>query len=233
MSARLATAQASNPLATASSLPPEWYVGEANFGRECQTLWSRSWVSVARAEDLQSSGDYVTATVGSAPVVVVRGLDNVLRGFANVCPHRGSVLMQGAGRAPALQCPYHAWTFSLEGDLRAAPGMAQVESFDADSICLPRLAVDVWQGWVFLNLDPNASPVQQQVGKLDALLEPYDLGSLVRVGQLDFEATVNWKLLVENFAESYHHAAVHPQPLQRDFPGQDSWLVDSGDEPWM
>lgn len=213
-----------------TSLPPAWFIGDANLAQESQSIWHTSWVSVARTEDLVEIGSFVTASIAGDPIVVVRDRQHQLRAFGNVCPHRGSAIMHGAGTAPALQCPYHGWTFRLDGQLAAAPHMP---GLDPTKYCLPLLAVEVWQGWVFVNLDPDAGSMAAELGKLNALLEPFELGSLQRVGRIESELNVNWKLVVENFAESYHHAAVHPTTLQRDFPGHKSWVLDNDDEPWM
>jgi len=213
-----------------SSLPPAWYVGDANFAAEQRLIWGSSWVSVARTEDVAEIGSFVSGSIAGDPFVVVRDKEGRLRALANVCPHRGSIIAEGAGTAPALRCPYHGWTFRLDGKLAAAP---QMPGLDLAEHCLPQLGVDVWNGWVFVNLDPDAPPVATQLSALDELVEPFDLAQMQRVGRLESEVNVNWKLIVENFAESYHHAAVHPETLHRDFPGHKSWVLDNEGEPWM
>lgn len=218
------------PFVDARGLPPRWLIGEANFAGESAAVWGASWVSVARSEDLRDAGDYVATQIGAEPVVVARDRNGELRGLSNVCPHRGSVIMTGSGNTAALQCPYHAWTFRLDGRLSAAP---QMPGLDLDLHCLPRLAVEEWQGWVFVNIDGTAAPLEHQLAELTKRVEPYRLGELRRVGRLESEVACNWKLAVENFAESYHHAAVHPQTLQRDFPGQRSEPQTGGSAPWM
>lgn len=158
-----------------TSLPPHWLVGEANSDAERRMIWSHSWVSVARLEDVADPGSFVTASVAGEPVVVVRGRDLELRALANVCPHRGSIIMEGEGKASALQCPYHAWTFRLDGELAAAP---QMPGLELSEYCLPTLAIDVWQGWVFVNLDPEAAPVAEQLSQLEPLVKPFELDAM-------------------------------------------------------
>ena len=213
-----------------TSLPPAWFVGDANLPNERHTIWNASWVSVARAEDLAHPGSFVTASIAGNPVVVVRGKDGELRAMSNVCTHRGSTLVDGAGTASALQCPYHGWTFRLNGELAAAPQMPGLETADH---CLPVFAVEVWQGWVFVNLDDAAVPLRTALSELDELVEPYDLAGLRRVGTIESVVDVNWKLVVENFAESYHHASVHPVTLHKDFPGHKSRVAEHSGQPWM
>lgn len=213
-----------------AGLPQQWLIGDANRTAEIDAVWGSSWVSVARNEDLAKPGDYVTATIGDDPVLVVRGRDDTTRAFANVCPHRGSLIAEGNGTATALQCPYHAWTFRLDGTLSAAP---QMPGLDLAAHCLPTLAIAEWQGWVFVNLDANAAPLHDQLADLSPLVAPYSLCDLRRVARLESTVACNWKLAVENFAESYHHAAVHPQTLQREFPGHRSNPTTGGTAPWM
>lgn len=220
------------PLGQATSLPREYYVDPAQFERERDTVWSNSWVSVARVEDLEQPGSFLAVVIGGDPVVVTRDDNGELNAFANVCPHRGTVIAEGSGTARALQCPYHNWSFRLDGALIAAPGMADVAAFQPSEICLIPFAVETWQGWVFVNISGDAPPLGPQLGSLTDRVGPYELSALRRRATTTHEIPVNWKLLVENFAESYHHAAVHPKTLHRDFPGHRSWLVDNDDGPW-
>ncbi|NOX30503.1 MAG: aromatic ring-hydroxylating dioxygenase subunit alpha [Actinobacteria bacterium] len=218
---------------TQSDLSAGRYVDESLFEAERASLWSTSWVSVCRVDDVAEAGSFYTVNVAREPVVVVRGRDNELRAFGNVCPHRNSTIAEGSGTTRALQCPYHNWTFRLDGSLAAAPNMDGVEGFDADQLCLPKVLVEVWNGWVFVNLDLSAASLSGQIGGLSAQVEPYELGSLKRVGAIRHDQSWNWKVTVENFAESYHHAAVHPDTLHKTYPGQKSWAEDNHGEPWL
>jgi len=220
------------PLANASSLPPSYYIDPEQFEVERQTVWTNSWVSVARIEDLKTPGAYVSAVVAGDPVVVTRTADGELNALSNVCPHRGTTIADGSGTARALQCPYHNWTFRLDGTLVTAPGMTHARDFDVDAICLASFAVEVWEGWVFINLSPDAAPLGPQLSTLAELTAQHGLANLRRASTTTQDIPVNWKLVVENFAESYHHAAVHTDTLQRDFPGQKSWLEDNEGGPW-
>jgi phenylpropionate dioxygenase-like ring-hydroxylating dioxygenase large terminal subunit len=140
--------------------------------------------------------------------------------------------MEGCGNTKALQCPYHLWTYRLDGTLTRAPGMADLPGFETGDVCLPPLRVETWQGWVFVNLDANAEPLAPQLRGLEEICAPYDLASMRRVGVLDYPSEWNWKIIVENFAESYHHSGTHPQSLDAMFPGARSWVEHGGEQPW-
>lgn len=230
---RLAQLGASAPLERATSLPAECYVAPEVFAEERERIFARSWIPVAREEDLAHAGDYVTIDVAGDPVVVTRARDGALHALANVCPHRNATIVEGAGNVPSMQCPYHRWTFRLDGRLLSAPNMDGIDDFAVADVCLPRLAVETWLGWVFVNLDQDAPPLAQQVTGLERICAQYDLASMRRVGVLHYHQTWNWKVTLENFAESYHHAGVHGATLQPIFPGERSWAEPNGGEPWM
>jgi nitrite reductase/ring-hydroxylating ferredoxin subunit len=227
------TAGARRPLAKATTLPARFYTDPDVFAAEREAIFARSWISVARLEDLAVTGDYVTFAIAGEPVVVVRDRDGALRAFSNVCRHRNMTIVEGTGSAKALQCPYHLWTYRLDGTLARAPGMERAIGFDPATVCLPELRVEDWLGWVFVNLDPEAAPLAPQLTGLEAICAPHDLGSMRRVGVLDYPSPWNWKISVENFAESYHHPGVHPDTLQPSFPGDRSWAEDNNGQPWL
>lgn len=220
-------------LAEASSLPPRYYVDAAVYEAERHAIFARSWISVAREEDLENPGDFVTADIAGDAVVVVRGTDGHLRALSNVCLHRSAVIVDGCGNTAALQCPYHLWTFGLDGRLRGAPSMGQANGFDPREQQLPEFRVESWEGWVFVNFDANAAPLHSEIGAFGERLREFDVGTMRRTGSVRFPSPWNWKITVENFSESYHHAGIHADTLQKTFPGQRSWAEDNGGEPWM
>jgi phenylpropionate dioxygenase-like ring-hydroxylating dioxygenase large terminal subunit len=199
---------------------------------EQERVFAAHWVAVARNEDLTHSGDFVTSTIGHEPVVVVRSSDGTLRALSNVCRHRGTTLVEGSGNERMLRCPNHRWTYQLDGSLVAAPSMDEVTGFSKSTMCLPSFAVCEWQGWVMVNTSGTAAPLSVELEQLDHLLADAGLATMVRVGSLPFPSPWNWKISVENFAESYHHQSVHPDTLQPTFPGARSFVVDSGGKPW-
>jgi nitrite reductase/ring-hydroxylating ferredoxin subunit len=145
-----------------STIKADAYTKQAWFDLEQQTLFARSWQWVCHVESLREPGAYIAAEVAGVPVFIVRGQDGELRGFYNVCKHRGHHLLQGQGQTKRITCPYHAWTYDLQGQLRAAPRTQGLENFDKKKICLDRVAVEEFCGFIFVNLDPQARPLAEQ-----------------------------------------------------------------------
>ena len=216
----------------AVTLPPSFYTSAEHYDVERERLLWTSWVSVARVEDVASPGDYVTYDFAGEPVLVVRGRDGVLRAFPNVCRHRPTTIMDGCGNARSLQCPYHLWTYDLAGRLIGAPDMDGIEGFAREDWCLPELGIETWGGWVFVHLEKDAPPLADAIRHLEATYPGAFLEPLVRVGSSKCRSPWNWKIVVENFIESYHHAGVHPKLLQVPYPYQKIDEVDPRGEWW-
>jgi phenylpropionate dioxygenase-like ring-hydroxylating dioxygenase large terminal subunit len=218
---------------SARSLDRRRFTESSSFEAECEHVFSRHWIAVARHDDLANPGDFVTFQIGNDPLVILRDRTGELRAYPNVCRHRSMTIVEGSGNAKALQCPYHLWTWSLDGRLIGAPGFTERDEFTKDDFCLHALQTAQWQGWVFVNLDPDAKPIAESVPLLTSKLEEFDLASLVRGPSVHYESHFNWKVQVENFSESLHHQGVHPDTLQSTFPGAMSWAEDNGGEPWI
>ena len=219
------------PLEVATTLPPEVFIDPGWFAAE-RTVAHASWVAVARSAEVAERGAYVCADVFGEPVIVVRARDGVLRALSNVCRHRSMVMLEGSGVVSALQCPYHLWTFRLDGRLGAAPSMENASGFDVGEVCLPEFAVVEWHGWVLVNIDRTAVDPAVSMPTLDAVLTEERVGEMVSVGTISSPADWNWKVSVENFLESYHHRGVHPATLDTTFPGHRSFASDPAGEPW-
>jgi len=220
------------PLERALTLPPPVFFDTEWFEAEQNHIFADAWIAVARSGELELANSYLTARVAGEPVVIVRGRDGELRALSNVCRHRGMTIVEGSGSAASLSCPYHLWTYSHEGALLNAPHMDSAQGFAKDVHCLPKFGVEEWHGWVFVNLDRQAAPVGSDSPTLDRLLAEHRLAELVHAGSLQYPSPWNWKISVENFAESYHHRGVHPTTLEPAFPGARSFVPDSGNEPW-
>ncbi|MBY6046218.1 aromatic ring-hydroxylating oxygenase subunit alpha [Vannielia litorea] len=201
-------AAAEAPFEQARAMPPSVYTSEAFLELELEHIFKREWFCVGRASALSEPGDYLTCELAGQPVVVVRdGAD--IRAMSNVCLHRMSTLLEGRGRVRSIVCPYHAWTYNLDGSLRGAPAMGQNEGFCKGDYRLPELRCEVWLGWVFVTLDPEAAPVAERLAEVKALIAGYDMA---RYTESFFEEHVwdtNWKVLAENFMESYHLPVCH------------------------
>ena len=213
--------QLADSVKEARSLPAEHYTSRELFDQEVEQIFRREWFPVARIDQLESPGDYIVVDHFGDEIVVVRGQQQ-MNAFSNICLHRGCPLLEGTGNLNAnhISCPYHKWAYELDGRLRGAPLMEQAEGFVATSEQLPQVALEIWQGWVFLNIDPNAEPLAPQLEVLNAKLTPFAFHELQLVETMHFDSPWNWKIMVENFMESYHHMGTHPETLNPAFPAQ-------------
>jgi Rieske 2Fe-2S family protein len=192
-------------------LPAAWYYDPAHYQRELEAFWYRRWVVAAREEELPNAGDWRTVRIGTQSLVLVRD-GSVIRAFHNTCRHRGSVLCtepSGNFARRRIVCPYHSWTYDLAGQLVATPRRMDTPDFSMGDFRLHRVAATTWGGFVFVNLTPDAAPLD--VGELDAQFKRYRFGEL-RIGKrIVADVQANWKLLAENFSECFHCPPVHPE----------------------
>ena len=179
---------------------------------ERERIFARAWQYVGHLGELGQDAGYVAGRVGDIPVVVTRDRDHALRAFLNVCRHRGSVLAAGAAARETLQCPYHAWTYGLDGALRSAPRSDREPEFDSGGISLRPASVGAWGPLLFVNPDPDASPLAEVLGELPRLVAEAGVVVDELRHRVRTESTVeaNWKLVAENFLECYHCAVAHP-----------------------
>jgi glycine betaine catabolism A len=194
------------------TLPARYYTDPAVFALEMERFFAGMWVAVARAQDVERAGDYVVREVAGESVIVTRDGTGALQGFYNVCRHRGTRLCeQPSGRfTERIQCPYHAWTYGLDGRLLAAPHMDDAPGFCREDISLARVAVADWDGHVFVNLSPTSSPLLSQVGGLGEKFRAWQMGELRRAYKVEYDVKANWKLLVLNYHECLHCPVIHP-----------------------
>jgi phenylpropionate dioxygenase-like ring-hydroxylating dioxygenase large terminal subunit len=194
------------------TLPWSWYADAAVLAAEQEHVFRRCWQYVARGDQVDEPGRFVATRAGDVPVVVVRGRDGELRAFLNVCRHRGSIVCEGEGRRETLQCPYHAWTYDLDGSLRSAPRADREPGLETDGLALVPLRVDTWGPFVFVNPDAEALPLTDVLGPLPALIAAggIDVESLRFLRRAESEYEANWKVCCENFLECYHCQVAHP-----------------------
>jgi Rieske 2Fe-2S family protein len=208
------------------TLPSRWYRDVRIFELEKERIFAREWLCVGREEELAAPGDYKLLNVVGESILLVRNPSGALRAFYNVCRHRGAQLCRVAGAAAppgmavkggisagrSIVCPYHQWTYDLDGRLIAAPHMAGTPGFDKASISLYPVAVDTWGGFVFLHLTlAEAQPLKSQLGGIAARTARYPLTEL-RIGHsIRYQVAANWKAICENYNECYHCAGVHPE----------------------
>jgi len=195
-----------------STIPYDWYIDPAVARLEQERIFRRTWQYAAHTGELSEPGSFVTARAGVVPVVIVRGRDNELRAFVNVCRHRGYLLCDGAGKRETIQCPYHAWTYDLDGSLRTAPRSEMEPGFDREGLGLVPILVDTWGPFVFVNPDTSGGTLAEHLGDLPRIVAEggVDVDALVFHERTEGEYDANWKVCVENYLECYHCAIAHP-----------------------
>jgi phenylpropionate dioxygenase-like ring-hydroxylating dioxygenase large terminal subunit len=193
------------------SLPSSWYTDPAILALEHERIFRRTWQYVARDEQLQNLGDYVTGVAGDVPVVVVRGPEG-LKAFVNVCRHRRHLVMSESGNRKVLQCPYHAWTYDLDGCLKAAPRAEREDGFRKEDYPLLPVRVERWGPFVFVNVDPDAEPLASYLGDMPQMIADsgLDISQLKLRQRREWRSGANWKVMLENFLECYHCPVAHP-----------------------
>lgn len=194
-------------------LPAECYASNEVYQLEKANLFSKEWIIVGREEQLQKAGDYFTLRLAEEPILVTRGKDGKVHAFFNVCRHRGVEVAFRSGNRKNFSCPYHGWVYSPEGQLLDAPLMEAADGFDKSTTGLNPISVATWGGFVFVNLDPNAMPFQEKLGKHLARMDFLKIEDCQIADVLDYESPCNWKLIIENVMDSYHVALLHASTL--------------------
>ncbi len=218
------------------------YTSDAVYDEERERIWFRNWVCVGRAEEIPNPGDYLVRDIVGESVFVVRNRDGELRGFYNVCAHRGTRLVDDAPACGHLgkvvKCPYHAWSYDLDGRLIASPNVHEDERFDRADHPLTRVAVDTYAGFLFVNLAEVPTPLEGDLRDSDETITAfgrYGMGEL-RVGRrITYDVAANWKIVVENYNECLHCPTIHPElvqviPLYRQGEVWDGETIDGGNE---
>jgi choline monooxygenase len=211
----------SAPLDQASTIPAPWYTDQRIYELELQTVFAGTWQMVCRVDQLNERGQYVTSEIAGEPLVVVRGSDRVLRGFFNVCRHHAAAVMtEPEGQANQLRCPYHGWTYSLEGELKGTPDFSGVCNFERSANSLVPIQIAIWENWVFVRLkgsDMSISPVIDHAQDAPAAFEDFlgaDLISQTRLLNLEnlywlerrhYTFDCNWKVFVDNYLDGGYH----------------------------
>ena len=201
------------PWLQASTLPGRLFSDAAVYDQEVDRLFRRSWVCLGREDEFEGPGSFRTYEIGGSGIVVLRTSAGELRGYHNVCRHRGTRLLEepaGSGLKRIL-CPYHAWSYDLDGRVVGTPHMGEAEQFDRAEFHLYSIAVDAWRGFVFANLDPKPTPLLESLGGLPDQLRHFPLERLRRTHRVEYDIHANWKLIIQNANECYHCPGVHPQ----------------------
>ncbi|HEY8186415.1 MAG TPA: aromatic ring-hydroxylating dioxygenase subunit alpha [Pyrinomonadaceae bacterium] len=193
-------------LAQASTIPAPWYTDERVFDLEMQTVFARSWQMVCRLDQVSKPGQYVTSELAGEPIVMVRGDDNLLRAFFNVCRHHAAAVMtKPEGTASQLRCPYHGWTYSLAGELKGTPDFAGVCDFDRSANSLVPVEMDVWEQWVFVRIEGNDTLESFLGVNLIEQTRPLELAGLHWMERRHYAFDCNWKVFVDNYLDGGYH----------------------------
>lgn len=205
-------ADAESGLARGLTLPPSWYTDPEILKIEREAIFARTWQYAGHTSRVQNSGDYFTCMAGHIPVVVVRNAEGELRAFLNACRHRGYKLADGEGCRKTLQCPYHGWTYGLDGRLRAAPRSEHEDNFDTTDLSLIPVKCETWGPLIFVNPDASADPLAATLGEIPALARSrgLDLDAFPLRRRHEYELASNWKVMIDNGIECYHCPTCHP-----------------------
>jgi len=204
---------AATPFAQARAMPKSVYTSANFLAAEIATIFKQDWFCAGRADSLGSVGDYMTLELAGQPIMVLRDQNGDLRAQSNVCRHRMSTLLDGRGNTKTIVCPYHAWTYGLDGHLRGAPAMQKNTAFSRDTHCLPAIRCEQWLGWIMISLNPDAPTVATQLAEVEAHIADFNMQDYT---ETFFETDVwntNWKVLAENFMESYHLPVCHANTI--------------------
>ncbi len=197
-------------VAKARALPSAVYTSEEWLAFEREAVFAREWLCVGRAGRIPEPGDWFTVTLVDEPLVVVRGKDGAVRCLSAVCQHRAMQVCDGTGNDSKFTCPYHHWSYALDGRLLGAPAMERTEGFEKSDWALPQLRVEEWQGFIFVNLDPDAEPLAPTLARYEPFVANYDLAAAVCPGTFTLEGMPwNWKVMFENFNDGYHANRLH------------------------
>ncbi|HEY7099982.1 MAG TPA: aromatic ring-hydroxylating dioxygenase subunit alpha [Terriglobales bacterium] len=194
------------PLSEASTIPAPWYVDSRVADLESEAVFAKTWQMVGRIEQVEKPGQFITAVVGGEPIVVVRGNDGMLRGFFNVCRHHAAaVVTEKCGQASLLHCPYHGWNYGLDGSLKGMPEFDGVKGFDRQQNGLLPINADIWEKFVFVNLDPHADSLQTFLGGLVRRVAPLGVTRLNYFESRVYDIHCNWKVFVDNYLDGGYH----------------------------
>ncbi len=218
--------RAAKPLEEAWTLPAAAYTNPEIGELEKERVLRQSWLPVARVEQIEKPGDFLCIDLLDQPLMIVHGHDGEIRVMSRVCLHRGAPIAEGAGNKKLFVCPYHAWSYTNDGKLKKAPLMDGARGFDESNCRLPEVRTEIWNGFILVNFDDDADDLAPQLEGFDDLIANYRPGEMHIAKTLEFDSHWNWKVLVENFMEAYHHIAIHSRTFEPSFHARDSKVID-------
>ena len=195
----------------AKTLGQKYFVSPEIFAEEQEKIFAKQWILVGHQSQIADTGDYAVQQVIGESLIVIRDKTGEIRGFYNVCRHRGTRLREDrSGHASAIQCPYHAWTYGLDGRLIGAPHMDDVPGFDKANYSLHAVNLALWEGFIFVNLSDSPVPLKEWLVPLAGKFSHWNLSVLRSARRIEYDVRANWKLIFENYSECYHCPGVHP-----------------------
>lgn len=206
------------------TLPPEAYYSPELHALEVREIFEKSWLCVGREEYVPNTGDYYTIDVMGEPVIVVRGKDGRVRALNSACRHRYMPVAEGRGNAGRFTCPYHAWTYALDGRLIGAPHMEESQVFDPAKCGLPQYRLETWMGFLFVNLDDDAAPLQPVMASVERAVANYRIAEQTEIFHYEKVWAGNWKLSGENSMEYYHHVGLHVRSIGIQTPAKGTYF---------
>ena len=222
---------AATPLEAATAPPKAIYTLPDITAHEMDRIFASEWLCAGRADELPNPGDYMAFECGAQPLIIIRGADGALSARSNICRHRMMRLVEGRGNTRKFTCPYHAWTYNLEGQLVGAAYMDRTTCFNKSDIQLPAVRCEEYLGWIYVCLDPDVEPVAHMLADLTEKLLPYNMQDYVTIFTEDHVWDTNWKCLTENFMEGYHLPVAHRDTVGGHFPVEETQFDGRGSFP--
>ncbi|WP_297838269.1 aromatic ring-hydroxylating dioxygenase subunit alpha [Pseudomonas sp.] len=209
------------------TLPPETYHSTAFFKLEANKIFRSDWLCIGHVAQLVNVGDYFSIDIVGEPLLAVRSTEGI-RVMSRVCLHRWMPIAEGSGNAKAFVCPFHNWSYNLQGQMLGAPSMDQAQGFVAKELQLPQVRSEIVAGLIFITLSNSVGSIAERLSDLTPLLDKYGFSDLSVAFTTDYDCDFNWKIAAETFMECYHHPAVHRASLETSFPGRLSSIGDGG-----
>lgn len=207
-------------IATSCTLPPACYTDHEFYLFEQEALFNHEWLCVGREDQVKQPGDYFTTQIIGEPILIARNRAGELRAMSAVCQHRAMLVAEGAGNARGFVCPYHHWVYSLDGELVNAPAMERTCDFQKRAVRLPPLALEIWQGFIFINFDRAAPPLAPRLAKVAEAIANYDIATAETLSPMTGQFPWNWKVMFENNNDGYHASKLHHGPLHDFVPSE-------------
>ena len=200
---------ASKDLTNATAMPKELYSSNEILNLEEDLIFSKEWICVGRENEIPKVGDYFTFELGKQPLIVLRDKNKNIKVLSNVCLHRMMKIVDGKGNKKNFTCPYHAWTYNLDGNLVKAKYMDKTECFEKNHLKLPELKTEIFLGWIYVTLNQNPESLSENLKSLQTMVTPYKMENYINIISEEHEWNTNWKILTENFMEGYHLPVAH------------------------